>query len=95
MDLVLSVFVMMSAVHEQNGGTRTTWQRMTRREIFASLIAYSVIGGAFVAVCVHDLHFRDFDVMALMPAAFIMFAVVLTGVIFVQAIRELRRRQKI
>ena len=89
-----------------SGGPRKTWQQMTRREIFASLIVFTVIGGAIVAVCIRDLDFRirdlvinncgalAFDALALLvPATGILFVVVGVGVSFVQAIREFRRRR--
>ena len=91
-----------------NGGPRKTWQEMTRREIFALLIAFTVIGGAIVAVCIRNLGFcicglvlHDCSVLAfaalalLVPAAGILFVVVGVGVSFIQAIREFRRRRQL
>ena len=77
------------------GGPKKTWQQMTRGEIFASLIAFTVIGGAIVAVCVRDLIFRELGVMSLLPSGTILFVVVVVAVSYVQAIRELRRREKV
>ena len=78
---------------------------MTRREIFATLIAFTVIGGAIVAVCIgrlvvciRDLVLNDCGTLAfgalalLVPAAGILFVVVGVGVSFIQAFREFRRR---
>ena len=67
---------------------------MTRREIFASLIAFTVIGGAILAVCIRDLVVRDSGAMALPPIVGILFVVSAVGVSYVPAIRELRRRQR-
>ena len=88
-------------------GPRKTWQQMTRREIFASLISFIVIGGSIVAVCIgklffcirnlvfHDCSTPAFGALALLvPAAGILFVVVGVGISFVQAIRELRGRMK-
>ena len=81
---------------------------MTRREIFASLIAFTVIGNAIVAVCIRDLVFYIRDLVfhdcgapesgalaLLVPAMGLLFVVVGVGVSFVQAIEEFRRRKKL
>lgn len=77
------------------GGPKKTWQQMTRKEIFASLIAFTVIGGAIVAVCVRDLVARERGAMALVSIAAILFVVSGVGVSYARAIRELRRRQRV
>ena len=89
-----------------SGGPRKTWQEMTRKKIFATLIAFTVIGGSIVAVCIGklvfcicDLVFHDCGALAfsalalLVPAAGILFVVVGVGVSCIQAIRELSRRK--
>ena len=81
---------------------------MTRREIFASLIAFTVIGGSIVAVsigksvsCIRDLVLNDCGTLAfgalalLVPAAGILFVVVGVGVSFIQAIQEFSRRRQL
>ena len=77
------------------GGPKKTWQQKTRREIFASLIAFTIIGGTIVAVCIRDLAFRELGGMALLPAASILFVVATVTVIYLQAIRVLRRRRRV
>jgi len=76
------------------GGPKKTWQQMTRREIFASLTAFTVIGGAIVAVCVRDL-VREHGVWSLFSAGCILFVVSGVGISYIQAIRELRRRRRV
>ena len=77
------------------GGPKKKWQDMTRREIVASLTAFTIIGGVVVAACVRSLVVRELGAMALLPAAGILFVVVAVGVSWVRAIRELRRRQRV
>ena len=80
---------------------------MTRREIFATLLAFTVIGGAIVVVfirklvfCIRDLASHDCGSLAfgalalLLLTAGILIVVVGVGVSFVQAIQEFRRRMK-
>ena len=80
---------------------------MKRGEIFATLLAFTVIGGAIVAVFIHKLVFciRDlashdcgspaFGALALLLLTTgILIVVVGVGVSSAQAIRELRRRKR-
>jgi hypothetical protein len=66
---------------------------MTRRRILALLISFTAIGGAIVTVCVVDL-IQEPGAKSLVSAASILIAVWVVAVMYVQAIRELRRRPK-
>ena len=77
------------------GGPKKPLTEMTRREIFAMLIALTVIGGFIIAVCVRDLVVRDRGAMAVFSVAAILFVLATVGVSYFRAIRELRRRQKV
>jgi hypothetical protein len=72
---------------------RRQWQDMTRREIALSLTVFTIIGTAVVIACIQDLVVRDLGTMAIIPLGGVLFVSVIVGVIFVQAIRELRRRK--
>src|SRR5216117_2004935 len=65
-----------------SGGPKKTWQQMTRREIIASLIAFTVIGGVVVAACVRSLVVRDLGAMAFLPVSGILFVVAALGVCY-------------
>ena len=77
------------------GGPKKPLIEMTRREIFATMIAFTVIGALIIAVCVRDLVVRDRGAMALFSVAAIIFVLTTVGVTCVRAVRELRRRQRL
>lgn len=66
---------------------------MTRGEIVAALIAFTVIGGFVVAACIHDLVVRELGALAVLQAGGIVFVLSGPAISYVQAIRELRRRR--
>ena len=74
------------------GGRGKPISEMTRPEIYSVLIAFTVIGGFIITVCVGDLAFRHGGALSL---AGILFAVTVVGVTYFRAIRELRRRRKV
>ena len=77
------------------GGNRKTWQEMTRAEIRATLIAFTAIGTAIVAGSIYQLAQMGLGALALVPAAGILFVSVVVVTSYIQAIRELRRREKV
>jgi hypothetical protein len=77
------------------GGPKKPLTEMTRREIYSMLIAFTVIGGFIIAMCVRDLVVRDRGTMAVLSVADILFILMAVGVTCVRAIRELRRRQRV
>ena len=77
------------------GGPKKPLTEMTRREIYSTLIAFTLIGGCIIAVCVSDLVVRDLGAMAVFSVAAIPFILVTVGITYFRAIRELRRRQRV
>jgi hypothetical protein len=77
------------------GGPKKPLTEMTRREIFATMIAFTVIGALIIAANVRDLAVRDRGAMALFSLAAILFVLATVGVTCFRAVRELRRRQRL
>lgn len=77
------------------GGPKKTLTEMTKREIFAALITFIVIGGLIIGVCIRDLVASERWAMAIFPVAAILFVLATVGVSYFRAIRELRRRQRV
>jgi hypothetical protein len=73
---------------------RKQWHEMTRGEIVAALIAFTLIGGAIGAKASYDiLTWHEWSAwMLLWPAPAVVFVVAAVGTAYVQAIGELRRR---
>ena len=74
------------------GGPRKKWSEMTRGEINATGIAFSVIGGLIVGVSIRELVVRPLGLRTALPVSVIVFIVTGIAMTYVQAIRELRRR---
>jgi hypothetical protein len=67
-----------------------SWQEMTRREIISSLIVVTIVGGVSVSIGIWGL-VKD---LILVPIVFFLFSLLVVSQSYVQAIRELKRRQR-
>jgi hypothetical protein len=70
---------------------RKNWNEMTRSEIIATLIAFTVVGGVVVAGCICSLIFKP-NGIELYYAGVIVFVLFGVAISWVQAIGELRQR---
>jgi hypothetical protein len=76
-------------------GPNKSWQEMTRREIIQSLIAISIVFGAFAAFGIWKLaSHQQAGAMIVFPIFFIIISVCAVGQSYVRGIRELRRRKR-
>jgi len=69
------------------------WNEMTRGDIIATLIAFTLIGGVIVSFSIYSFIRSDSGLARLFSASGALFTVSVVIITYVQALRELRRRR--
>jgi hypothetical protein len=68
---------------------------MTRGDIIATLIAFTLVAGVIVTVSIYSLIQSDSGLARLLAASGILVTVGVVIVTYVQALREVRRRRRV